>query len=121
MSAAVIPVHARAEARRALLERELERWLPLLISHERPDKIILFGSYPGGEIAEWSDIDMVVVREDEAPFLERTRRVLALLQPRVGLDVLVYTPAEYDQLSHSRGFFREEIIGKGVVLYERGC
>jgi hypothetical protein len=28
-------------ARRALLESELSRWLPLLIAHEQPDKIIL--------------------------------------------------------------------------------
>ncbi len=37
-------VHVQ-QARHALLERELGRWLPLLIAHEQPDKIILFGSY----------------------------------------------------------------------------
>lgn len=116
----VVVSNPHAQARRALLERELERWLPLLIAHERPDKIILFGSYASGDIGEWSDLDMVIVQEDEAPFLERTRRVLALLQPRVGLDVLVYTSGEYAQLSRARKFFRQEIITKGIVIYERG-
>ena len=61
------------------------------------------------------------MREDGAPFLERSRRVLAFLQPRVGLDVLVYTPGEYAELISTRPFVAEEIAGKGKVLYERGC
>jgi hypothetical protein len=44
------PVHI--QARRVLLERELSRWLPLLIAHEQPDKIILFGSYCADQISE---------------------------------------------------------------------
>ena len=37
-------VDAHTQARRELLKRELNRWLPLLIAHEQPEKIILFGS-----------------------------------------------------------------------------
>jgi hypothetical protein len=44
-------VHVQ-QARHALLERELSRWLPLLIAHEQPDKIILFGSYYAGQVGE---------------------------------------------------------------------
>jgi len=46
------------QARRALLERELNRWLPLLIAREQPDKIILFGSYCAHQVSEWSDLDL---------------------------------------------------------------
>lgn len=107
------------QARREDLARELERWLPLLIAHERPEKIVLFGSYCSGEVSEWSDIDLVIVRETEAPFLDRTRRVLELLKPQVGVDILVYTPDEFERLSQERAFVREEIIQKGQVIYER--
>lgn len=58
------------QARRVLLERELSRWLPLLIAHEQPDKIILFGSYCAGRVSEWSDLDLVIIKETQAPFLE---------------------------------------------------
>jgi predicted nucleotidyltransferase len=109
----------RVHARREMLERELDRWLPLLIAHEQPVKIILFGSYCAGEIGEWSDLDMVIVKETDAPFLDRTRQVLALLRPRVGLDVLVYTPEEFEHMSRERAFLRDEIIAKGQVIYER--
>jgi len=107
------------QARRVLLERELDRWLPLLVAHERPDKIILFGSYCAGQIGEWSDLDLVIIKETQAPFLDRTRQVLELLKPQVGVDVLVYTPKEFEQLSQERAFVRQEIVAKGKVLYER--
>lgn len=107
------------EMRRALLERELARWLPLLIAHEQPERIILFGSYPAGRINEWSDPDLVVVKNTAAPFLDRIRQVLLLLQPQVGVDMLVYTPQEYEQLTRERAFVREEIAAKGKVIYER--
>ena len=110
---------AHAQARRELLERELNRWLPLLIAHEQPEKIILFGSYCAGQVGEWSDLDMVIVKDTDAPFLDRTRQVLALLHPRVGVDVLVYTPEEFEQLSRERAFLREEIVANGKVIYER--
>ena len=113
------PDNVRTQARRALLERELARWLPLLIAHEQPDRIILFGSYCTGQIGEWSDLDMVIVKETTAPFLDRTRHVLELLRPRVGVDVLVYTPREFDQLGQKRAFMRQEILAKGKVIYER--
>jgi hypothetical protein len=55
----------------------------------------------------------------DAPFLDRTRQVLALLQPRVGVDVLVYTPEEFERLSQERAFLRQEIVAQGRVIYER--
>jgi predicted nucleotidyltransferase len=110
----------QVQRRRAFLERELGRWLPLLIAHEQPEKIILFGSYCTGQIGEWSDLDLVIIKETEAPFLDRTRRVLELLKPKVGVDVLVYTPAEFERMSRERAFVRQEIVGRGKVIYERG-
>ena len=66
--------HHLAQSRHRSLERELARWLPLLIAHERPKQIILFGSYCTGEVKEWSDLDLVIVKETQAPFLDRTRK-----------------------------------------------
>jgi predicted nucleotidyltransferase len=110
----------KIQARRARLEGELDRWLPLLIAHEQPEKIILFGSFCAGVVSEWSDIDLVIIKETRAPFLDRTRQVLELLRPQVGVDILVYTPSEFERLSQERAFVRQEIVGKGKVIYERG-
>ncbi len=106
--------------RRAVLEAELARYVQLLREQYAPQRILLFGSLTSGEIREWSDIDLVIIKETERKFLDRIREVLQLLRPQVGVDILVYTPDEFDQLVQQRAFVRDEIVGKGKVLYERG-
>jgi len=101
------------------LQTELDRYLHLLIEHVAPEKVILFGSLAGGQTRVWSDIDLVIVTDTEARFLDRSKEMLQLLQPRVGLDVLVYTPEEFERLCRERPFFREEIVQKGKMLYEQ--
>ncbi|MCS6950911.1 MAG: nucleotidyltransferase domain-containing protein [Armatimonadota bacterium] len=105
--------------RRALLEAELQRWVQLLIEHENPQRILLFGSLATGNIEEWSDVDLVIIQETNLRFLDRTREMLRLLNPRVSVDILVYTPEEFERLLQERPFVRHEIWEKGKVLYER--
>jgi predicted nucleotidyltransferase len=105
--------------REKLLRQELKRYLNLLIEHENPEKIILFGSMATGVIHEWSDIDLVIIKETDLPFLRRLDEVYQLLHPRVGTDIIVYTPDEFKSMSEERIFIRDEILGKGVVIYER--
>jgi predicted nucleotidyltransferase len=100
------------------LAEELNRYVPLLVAHYAPEKIILFGSLSTGEARLWSDIDLVVVTDTDKRFLDRIKEALLLLRPEVGLDVLIYTPQEFEQLCQERPFFQQEIL-KGKVLYER--
>ena len=110
---------SQASERGKLLNQELSRYLALLIEHDEPEKIIVFGSLASGDIHSWSDIDIVIIKQTELPFLQRLHRVRRLLHPSVGTDILVYTPEEFEQLSQQRLFFQEEILDKGVVVYER--
>jgi len=109
----------KAVQRHALLEAELTRYVKQLQEVYHPERILLFGSLASGQVGEWSDIDLVIIKESRQKFLDRIREVMHLLQPRVGVDILVYTPEEFAQLSRERPFVREEIIAKGKVLYER--
>ncbi len=109
----------QASEREQLLNQELDRYLALLIEHDEPERIIVFGSLATGDIHSWSDIDLVIVKQTSLPFLERLHEVRRLLRPRVGTDILVYTPEEFEQLSQRRLFFQEEILDKGIVVYER--
>ncbi len=108
-----------AKQRQRLLERELSRYVQILAKEENPEKVIVFGSVASGEIKEWSDIDLVVVTDTNLPFLKRIRQLRNLLQPKVSVDILCYTPDEFAHLCQERLFFQEEIVGKGKVLYER--
>ena len=92
----------------------------ILIREYAPEKLILFGSVAQGDIHEWSDLDLVVIKRTEKPLLERIEEVLRLVRPKVGLDVLVYTPEELESLvDERRVFVLDEIIYKGAVAYER--
>ncbi len=92
----------------------------ILIREYQPEKLILFGSVAQGDIHEWSDLDLVVIKKTEKPLLERIEEVLRMVRPKVGLDVLVYTPEEMESLiDERRVFVLDEIIYKGAVAYER--
>lgn len=104
--------------RKKLLDQELARCVRLLAEHGNPEKVILFGTLAKGRVHEWSDIDLVVVEQSHLPFFQRLRRVRKLLRPKVGIDIMVYTPDEFDQLCSERPLFKEEIVAKGKIVYE---
>ncbi|MDI9570609.1 MAG: nucleotidyltransferase domain-containing protein [Pseudomonadota bacterium] len=107
--------------RKELLDQELARYIRLLKEHGAPEKVILFGTLVEGKrVHEWSDIDLVVIEKTGLPFFQRLRKVRKLLRPKVGTDIIVYTPEEFDRLCAERPFFREEIVAKGEVIYEYG-
>ena len=102
-----------------LLEEELARYLDVLRLDEALDRVIVFGSLASGELHDGSDIDLVVVTKTNLPFWKRLRDLRRRLQPRVGTDLLVYTPDEFAGLCRERSFVRDEIATKGRVVYER--
>lgn len=108
-----------ARNRSLKLQSELERWTNILKNKYNPEKIILFGSFADGKIGEWSDVDLIIIKDIEKPFLKRIEEVLLLLHPEAGVDVLVYTSQEFKNLCETRLFFKEEISKKGVIIYER--
>jgi len=111
-------VTAVGEKRKAALEAELARILPLLIDQYGAEKVILFGSLATGEIGEWSDLDLIIIKTTEKRFFDRIDEVVLLTRPNLAADIIVYTPEEFAALRVNRRFFREEIIAKGRVLYE---
>ena len=113
-------VNESVASRRELLEGELKRYLTVLVERYQPQKIVLFGSMAGEETGEWSDLDLVIIKDTNQRFLDRTKEVMELLQPRVGVDILVYTPREFEELCRERAFMRDEVVGKGRVLHESG-
>ena len=111
---------ALTQQRGLLLERELNRIMEVLIRDYQPEKIIVFGSAAQGEFHAWSDLDIVIIKKTTKPLLDRIEEVLRLLRPKIGLDVLVYTPEEMEALvDERRAFVLDEIIYKGAVAYER--
>ena len=61
------------------------------------ERAVAFGSYARGVADAWSDLDLVVVMETDLPRPERGRLLGDLYDALpVSLDVLVFTPAEFE-------------------------
>ena len=87
--------------------------------------IILFGSYAWGLPNEWSDIDLVVVLEENGfskNFEEKMQRksrvshTLLEIKKHISIDMLVYTKDEWNTLAHSDSSFFQGIDKAGKRL-----
>lgn len=45
-----------------------------------------------------SDLDLIVIQDTPLPFLERSRAIVKHVKPEVAVDLLVYMPAEFEEI-----------------------
>ena len=112
----------KTESRLKQLDAEVKRFIEVASVELDAEKVILFGSFARERAEgthEWTDLDLIVVAESKLPFHQRIRQLLERARPKVGVDVFVYTPAEWERMISERPFFKEEVLEKGRVVYER--
>lgn len=108
---------AKARARYAgQLEQALAFIVATLSSLDEVERISVFGSYARGRADLFTDLDVLVVMNSNEPFLERQGRLYRLLAVSVDLDLLCYTPQEFEALK-TRPFLRQ-VLREEVVIYE---
>ena len=108
-----------ASSGRRFWRQNWPRYLGILEQQEGIKQIILFGSMVTQQIHEYSDIDLIVIQRSNLTFLKRSQALRQLFNPKVGTDLLVYTPEEFQQMREGL-FFQAEIISKGVVVSTSG-
>jgi predicted nucleotidyltransferase len=82
-----------------------------------PKKIILFGSVARKEADLYSDIDIIIVYQTQKRFLDRLEELYRHWNIDRAVDILAYTPEEYEVLLKESDFVREA-VEKGRVIYE---
>jgi len=107
------------EEREKLLNDELKRIVEVIKRQYDPERIILFGSMAVRKVHEWSDIDLVIIKKTPKRFIERALEVGRLVQPRVGIDLFIYTPEEYEFLLKERSSFLLSVLKTGETVYEK--
>ncbi len=106
--------------REEILEKELNRIKSILIKDCGVKKIIVFGSYAQNIVNEYSDLDIMIIKDTEKKFLKRIKEVMLLTNPEIAVDFLVYNEEEIKNMYETgHSFFLEEILKKGKVIYER--
>jgi predicted nucleotidyltransferase len=90
--------------------------------------VLLFGSYAYGTPHKDSDIDLLVVTNDEyipKNFDEkneiylRVSRQIRPINQEIPIDLLVYTIPMYKKFLELNSSFAREVTQKGKILYER--
>lgn len=80
------------------LRRFLAELRPLLVENSACSAWLV-GSRARGNAAPESDIDVIIVAPSDRPFVERFRDYLpAVLAAGVAVDLLVYTPEEFERM-----------------------
>ncbi len=92
--------------------------LPVIVREFRPLRVIAFGSRVRGEALKSSDLDLIVVsqRFGSMPWLDRAVSVLQAIGAPFGMDILCYTPEEFEDKLTEYGIVRSA-VSEGVELY----
>ena len=92
----------------------------MIVDATHPQKVILYGSYANGNPTIHSDVDLLVIKEDNLPRIERSvfiGKILRNLEKELPLDITVYTPSEVKSALEGGDPFIEDILRKGDLLY----
>jgi predicted nucleotidyltransferase len=84
------------------------------------ERAIVFGSWARGEADGYSDLDLVVVLDTELPRFERATPLRAVLDAaEIPVDLLVFTPEEFERGMNRRLDVFDAIAREGVTIHER--
>ncbi len=100
------------------LDRIAERLRPIFI-RRGIKRALVFGSLARGEASRRSDLDLIVVMDTDARFLDRYDALLGLIAraiPERAVDLLIYTPQELERLAQRR--FIAAALREGKIIYE---
>lgn len=89
-----------------------------LISHLKPECIILYGSFARGDYNERSDIDIIVISTNlPLNFYKRMQQLYELIDTNEVIDILGYTPDEFIQMLEKRHCTSLFTMDEGIPLY----
>lgn len=82
-----------------------------------PEAVIAFGSRVRGNALKHSDLDLIVVARafENVPFIDRGVQVLTAIGAPFAMDVLCYTPEEFERKRNEIGIVRTA-IAEGIDL-----
>lgn len=110
-----------------MTKNEIIKQINQSLCHLNVTKVILFGSYAKGTQSVESDIDLLVVTDDNfvfESFSEKMKvkleisKALNPLRKFADIDLIVHTKPMYEQFIQLDSGFKREIFSTGSVIYE---
>lgn len=94
---------------------EIEEVLKIIEETEKPDQIIIFGSYSNESANEDSDLDLLIIKNSDIPPHKRCRELRKKLRGiKIPLDLIMYTPSEIEEWKETKGAFITKILANGM-------
>lgn len=96
---------------------KLRETIDLIIKEYGPVKeVILFGSRARGEADEYSDTDLIVIKDTRESFVRRLANLPVL---PIAADVFVYTPSEFETMKANENPFIMRALAHSQVVYSQ--
>ena len=105
-------------------QKQINEIVKIIKDNIDPVSIYLFGSLASDMHNTESDIDLLIVAPSEDRPSERRLRLKKLLleyDRNIGLDLLIYTPDEFNMLISEPSSFVHTIAKDGLKLYDQGA
>ncbi|MFH1751503.1 MAG: nucleotidyltransferase domain-containing protein, partial [archaeon] len=85
----------------SIKDRKVKEFIKKVKNKFKVEKLLLFGSRARNDYLNNSDYDFLIVSRDfeKVHFLDRISLVLKKTMPDFGIDVLCYTPKEFEKKS----------------------
>jgi len=97
---------------------QIEAVTQKIIEEYAPEKIILFGSYAEGTPNEDSDLDLLIIKDNSGPIVQRNRYVRRLLRDFMfPVDVIIKTSREFETFKDIVGTVVYSANKYGQVIY----
>lgn len=98
---------------------DINKKVKTIVKNYNPEKIILFGSYADGNPTSESDIDLLIITENDKSNWDVSVDISLLLKHSFPIDIIVKTPDEVKKRIKMGDFFLKNILKNGKLLYER--
>ena len=97
---------------------EAERVIQMAKEKLDPELMIVFGSVAGGTANKDSDLDIIIVKESDENMLIRSAKARrALKGSKVPIDIIVYTPDEFEFRLTSKYSLPSEALATGRIVH----
>ena len=104
------------------IQNVLDEVVHRIVDRFRPQKIILFGSYTGGEPGPDSDIDLLIVLDVKGSTRQKANEIDMLMADRqMPMDFIVLTPEQYERQKNIVGTIVRQADREGKVIYEHAA
>lgn len=99
----------------ALLEQSLQQIVEKLSMVKEVKRVSVFGSYARGRVDLFTDLDLLVILQTDKGPVERLQMLYGLIAAPVDIDILCYTPEEFEALK-DHGFLKQALGNEKVLV-----